>query len=84
MADPTISMNIDFWRENVDRILAFQDKKTLTHSGSICKAEMEKQVSKIYKSFDKRRKEFEALQADNEDLEDLKKLEQEIKSKKKE
>ena len=79
-----MDITIDFWRENVDRILDFQAKKTLTHSGSISKAEMEKQVSKIYKSFDKRRKEFEALQADNEDLEDLKKLEQEIKSKKKE
>ena len=44
---------------------------------------MEKQVAEIYKNFDKRRKEFEALQADNEDLEELKKLEQEIKSKKK-
>ncbi len=45
---------------------------------------MEKQVTELYKSFDKRRKEFEALQADNEDLEELKKLEQEIRCKKKE
>ena len=79
-----MDLTIDFWRENVDRILDFQDKKTLKHSGSISKTEMEKQVSRIYKSFDKRRKEFEALQADTEDLEDLNKLEQEIKSKKKE
>jgi hypothetical protein len=77
-----MDITIDFWHENVDRILDFQDKKILTHSGSISKAEMEKQVSEIYKSFDKRRKKFEALQADNEDLEELKKLEQEIKSKK--
>ena len=45
---------------------------------------MEKQVSKVYAQFDQRRKEDEALQADNEDLEELKKLEQKIKSKKKE
>jgi hypothetical protein len=44
---------------------------------------MEKQVSGIYKSFAKRRKELEALQADNEDLEELSNLEQEIKNKKK-
>lgn len=75
---------MDFWRENVDRILDFQDKEILTNAGSISKVQMEKQVIDIYKSFDKRRKEFEALQADNEDLEELKKLEQEIKSKKKE
>ena len=78
-----MDITIDFWKENVDRILDFQDKKILTHVGSISKAQMEKQVSEIYKSFDKRRKEFDALQADNEDLEELRKLEEEIKSKKK-
>jgi len=78
-----LDITIDFWRENVDRILDFQDKKILTNAGSISKDQMEKQVTDIYKNFDKRRKEFEALQADNEDLEELKKLEQEIKSKKK-
>ncbi len=79
-----LDITIDFWRENVDRILDFQDKKILTNAGSISKVQMEKQVAEIYKNFDKRRKEFEALQADNEDLEELKKLEQEIKNKKKE
>ena len=77
-----MDITIDFWKENVDRILDFQDKEILTHAGSISKVHMEKQVSEIYKSFDKRRKEFEALQADNEDLEELRKLEQEIKNKK--
>ncbi len=77
-----MDITVGFWRENVNRILDFQDQKILTHAGSISKVEMEKQVSEIYKSFDKRRKKFEALQADNEDLEELKKIEQEIKSKK--
>jgi len=45
---------------------------------------MKKHVSDIYTNFDKRRKEYEALQADKKDLEELKKIEQEIKSKKKE
>lgn len=79
-----LDITIDFWRENVDRILNFQDKKILTTAGTISKTEMEKVVSRIYSQFDQRRKEYEALQADNEDLEELKKLEQEIKSKKKE
>lgn len=79
-----LDITIDFWRENVDRILDFQDKKILTNAGSISKVQMEKQVAEVYANFDKRRKKFEALQADNEDLEELKKLEQEIKSKKKE
>jgi hypothetical protein len=78
-----MDITIDFWKENVDRILNFQDKKILTHAGSISKVQMEKQVSEVFKSFDKRRKEFEVLQADNEDLEELRKLEQKIKNKKK-
>jgi len=77
-----LDITIDFWRENVDRILDFQDKKILTNSGSISKAELEKLVSKVYDQFDQRRKEYEALQADNEDLEELRRLEQEIKNKK--
>jgi len=77
-----MDITMDFWRENVNKILDFQDKKILTHAGSISKIEMEKQVLEIYKNFDKRRKEFEALQADKEDFEELRKLEQEIKNKK--
>ncbi len=79
-----MDLTIDFWRENVNRILDFQDKKILTHPGLISKIEMEKQVSEIYANFDNRRKKYEALQSDKEDLEELKKLEQEIKRKKKE
>jgi len=78
-----MDITIDFWRENVDKILDFQDKKILTNTGSINKLDMEKQALEIYKSFDERRNEFEALQADKEDIEELKRLEQEIKTKKK-
>lgn len=79
-----MDITIDFWRENVDKILDFQDKKILTDAGSISKLEMEKQALEIYKNFDERRKKIEALQADIEDLEELKRLEHEIKTKKKE
>ena len=79
-----MDITIDFWKENVNRVLDFQDKKILTHAGSISRIEMEKQVNEIYANFDNRRKEYEALQADKEDLDELKKLEREIKNKKKE
>ena len=79
-----MDITMNFWRENVDRILDFHDKKILTNTGSISNVEMKKHVSDIYTNFDKRRKEYEALQADKKDLEELKKIEQEIKSKKKE
>lgn len=77
-----MDITIDFWRDNVDKILDLHDKKILTNAGSISKLEMEKLVNEIYINFDKRRKEYDALEADKEDLEELKKLEQEIKNKK--
>jgi hypothetical protein len=76
-----ISMN--FWRENVDKILEFQDKKVLSNPGSISKIEMENNVLQIYSDFDERRKSFDALQADKDDIEELQKLENELKKKKK-
>ena len=35
-----IDITINFWRDNVDKILEFQDKEILTHVGSISKADM--------------------------------------------
>ena len=78
-----IDITLDFWRENVDKILDFHDKKILSHAGSISKAEMENIVREIYTDFDKRRKEYEALKADEEDLRELKQIENEIKKLKK-
>jgi hypothetical protein len=72
-----IDITLDFWQENVDKILDFHDKKILTHAGSISKAEMEKKVREIYADFDKRRKEYEALKADEENIKELKLIENE-------
>jgi hypothetical protein len=77
-----MDVTMDFWRENVDKILEFQDKKILTHTGSISKTDMEKHAREIYSDFDKRRKEYEALQAEKDDIEELKQIENEIKRKK--
>ncbi|EIM78544.1 virulence protein [Nitritalea halalkaliphila LW7] len=68
-----------FWRENVDKILEFQDKNVLRDAGSISNAAMEKQVRKIYALFDERRKATEASEADEADLEELKRLEEKVK-----
>jgi len=76
-----MDITMNFWRQNVDRILDFQDKKILNHAGSISKIEMEKKVKEIYTDFDKRRKEYDAIQADNDDIKELKKIEENIKKK---
>lgn len=75
-----ITMN--FWQENVDRIIEFNEKPVLNHKGSISHTEMEKKVEIVYEQFDKRRKSLEAKSADAQDLEELKKLEQKINIKK--
>ena len=75
-----MDITMDFWRQNVDKILEFHDKEVLNHAGSISKIEMENIVKEIYTDFDKKRKEYNAIQADNEDIEELKQLEGTIKN----
>jgi hypothetical protein len=73
-------IHLNFWRENVDRILQFNDKNILQNLGSISNVQMEENVRMIYNQFDQKRKQFEAEQAD---LEDLKALEEKVKNSKK-
>jgi len=68
-----------FWKENIDRIIEFNDKKLLTDNGSVSKSEMERIVDEVYENFNARRKIEEAKQADKDDLDDLKRLEDDIK-----
>ena len=74
-----ITMN--FWRENVDKILELNDKQVLNHKGKISNKEMEKLVSKIYDNFDNKRKKYEAELADKEDLKELEELGKQLKKK---
>jgi len=76
-------ITMDFWRDNVDKIIALNDKILLDHKGSISNAQMEKMVEKLYQKFDAKRKIEEAKAADEQDLKELKALEDKIKSKKK-
>lgn len=78
-----MDITMDFWRDNVDKILQLNDKLVLQNKGSISNTLMEKQVCEIYEQFDSRRKAFEAQQADEEEIEELKKLTENIKKNKK-
>ena len=68
-----------FWKENIDKILVLNDKQVLNHKGNISHAQMEKQVDAIYEKFEARRKIADARQADAQDMEELKQLENKIK-----
>lgn len=76
-----ITMN--FWKENVDRILEFTDQKILQGAGTISHEAMEQEVKKIYTAFDENRKKQDALDADAIDMEELKAIESKLNQKKK-
>ena len=69
-------ITLNFWRENVDRMLQFNDKNILKNSGSISHQKMEQEVKMIYQEFEQKRKKNDALLAD---LDDIKILEEKIK-----
>lgn len=72
-------ITMDFWRENIDRMIEFNDKEVLKNNGTISHTQMEKMVEKVYSAFDEKRKEREAIEADFQDLEELKQLEERVK-----
>jgi len=74
-----IDIAMDFWRENVDRILSGNDMAVLDHKGGVSHLQMETQTGAEYDTFNDRRKKHEAELADKQDLEELKQLEQAIK-----
>ncbi|MBU2646982.1 virulence RhuM family protein [bacterium] len=76
-----LDITMSFWRENVDRLLEFNERPVLTGSGRISNAAMEKKVKEIYGQFDRRRKLEAAKHADDDDMKELEALEEELKSK---
>jgi hypothetical protein len=75
-------LTVGFWKENVDRLLNFQNKSILKGSGSISNSQMESVVEKVYEEFDQTRKKYEAKLADQDDLNEIKALENQIKDQK--
>ncbi len=75
-------ITMSFWKENIDKIIELNDKVLLTYKGNISNAQMEKLVEALYEKFDTKRKIEDAQKADQQDLEELKQLEQKIKAKK--
>jgi hypothetical protein len=72
-------ITMDFWRENIDRIIEFNDKKVLQGHGSVSHPQMLKVADAVYETFDANRKIIEAKQADEDDMEELKQIEAKVK-----
>ena len=77
-----LDLTINYWRQNVEHLLEFQNKDVLRNAGSISNKEMETHVLAVYEQFDQRRKQADAQLADQMDDEELRQLEQQIVNRK--
>lgn len=73
-------LTLEFWRNNVDRMLDFNDRPVLEGAGSVSRENMEKVAYQRYDEFDQQRRATEARLADEEDLKELEQLEDQVKS----
>jgi len=74
-------LTLDYWRNNVDRLLAFNEKPVLEGAGRISTERAREIAYERYDQFDGQRRRDEALEADAEDLRELEALEKQIKKK---
>lgn len=65
-------LTMRYWEENVDKIIMDHDLPLLDDKGNRSHKQMESMVEEIYLEFDKRRKAFEAKEADKQDEEEIK------------
>lgn len=72
----TISM--DGWADKLDAFLEFNERDLLTHAGKLKMEVAQKLAAERYDEFDTKRKEAEAIAADEEDIKELETLEKKL------
>ena len=77
------TLTMDFWRNNVNQLLEFNGFEILNNAGSISNNDIKTIESERYEVFDQRRKAEAAKQADWEDLQELKLLEELLRNRSK-
>ena len=70
------TLTLQFWEANIDKLITDNDFKLLDDKGNRSRIQADKEVEQIYLEFDKRRKEYEAKEADKQDEQELKALEE--------
>lgn len=68
-------LTLNYWRQNVDRLLEFNERPVLDHTGKISADEMKQIAHERYDAFDEHRRQAEALAADAEDIKALEEIE---------
>jgi len=74
-------LTLDYWRDNVDRMLEFNEQAVLDGAGSVSREQMKEIAEGRYVDFDAKRREAEAFEADAEDLKAIEELEKGLKRK---
>ncbi len=67
-------LSLDYWRQNVDRLLQFNDRPVLQGAGSLRKDDADAIAHERYAQFDAQRRRDEALDAEATDLAELEAL----------
>lgn len=74
-------LTLDFWRGNVDKMLAFNDQPILDGPGEVGHDDMKRLAHERYEAFDTERQQADAAAAEAEDLKQLEDLEDRLKGK---
>lgn len=69
-------LTMHFWKENADKIIIDHYLPLLHDKGTINRKLADKKVEEIYSEFDRRRKVFEAKEADRQDEEEMRMLDE--------
>lgn len=64
-------LTLQYWKQSVNNILAFQEKAILSGKGTVSSDQAEAKARAEYEVFDSKRKQFEAIQADQDDIKEL-------------
>ncbi len=75
-------LTLNYWRDNVDALLNFQNKDILKNAGSISSKQMESIVDAVYEDFNNRRKLYAINKADKDDDDELMELEDDVRNRK--
>lgn len=74
-------LTLDFWRQNVDRLLEFSDRPVLKNAGNISNEKMKSVAHERYETFDANRRNAEVIASDAEDIQALEEIEKQAKGK---
>lgn len=76
-------LTLDFWRANVDKLIAFNERPLLKGPGTVSHERMKEIAHERYEKFDQNRRDVDAIEADAQDLREIEDLENKLKRSKK-